>query len=62
MACSACNQRRPVDFRHGRRLGRDDRFVVWRRPPRPAWMTKAQYEELADELVVRDMPGARAAA
>jgi hypothetical protein len=49
------HQLRPVDFRHGRRIGRDDRLVVWQRPQRPAWMTQAEYEELADELVVREV-------
>jgi hypothetical protein len=49
------HQLRPVDFRHGRRLGRDDRLVVWPRPPRPDWMTQAEYEELSDELVVREV-------
>jgi hypothetical protein len=29
------HQRRPVDFRRGRRLGRDDRLVVWTKPKRP---------------------------
>ncbi len=35
------HQRRPVNFRRGGRLGRDDRLVVWRRPPRPAWLDAA---------------------
>jgi hypothetical protein len=49
------HQHRPVDFRSGRRLGRDDRLVVWRRPQRPSWMTEADYEELIDELVIREV-------
>ena len=49
------HQLRPVDFRRGRRLGRDDRLVVWRRPARPEWMSAAEYEELLDELVVREV-------
>ena len=49
------HQHRPVDFRSGRRLGRDDRLVVWRRPQRPSWMTEADYEELVDELVIREV-------
>jgi hypothetical protein len=49
------HQQRPVDFRSGHRLGRDDRLVVWRRPQRPSWMTKVDYEELTDELVIREV-------
>jgi hypothetical protein len=49
------HQRRPVDFRTGWRLGANDRLVVWKRPPRPSWMSWAEYEELADELVVREV-------
>jgi hypothetical protein len=49
------HQHRPRDFRFGRRLGPGDRLVVWQRPQRPAWMTQEQYEELADELVIREV-------
>lgn len=49
------HQRRPVDFRQGRRLGADDRLVVWKRPPRPDWMTAAEYDDLLDEIVVREV-------
>ena len=49
------HQRRPKDFRAGRRLGDDDRVVVWKRPPRPEWMTPAEYEALADELAIRQL-------
>jgi hypothetical protein len=49
------HQRRPVDFRQGRRLGPDDRLVVWKRPPRPDWMTTAEYDDLLDELVIREV-------
>jgi hypothetical protein len=49
------HQRRPTDFRHGRRVGPGDRLVVWQRPARAAWMTQDEYEELIDELVVREV-------
>jgi len=47
------HQRRPADFRYGRRLGKKDRLVVWPKPPRPAWMDQATYEELPEELEIR---------
>lgn len=47
------HQRRPTDFRHGGRLGRDDRLVVWWRPVRPAWMDEATYERVSECMYVR---------
>jgi hypothetical protein len=35
------HQRRQVDFRCGRRLGREDHVVSWSKPKRPAWMDEA---------------------
>ncbi len=49
------HQKRPVDFRTGKRLGPDDHLVVWRRPSRPDWMDEAMYEELLEELVIREV-------
>jgi hypothetical protein len=49
------HQRRPVDFRQGKRLGSDDRLVVWKRPPQPDWMTTDEYDCLPDELVIREV-------
>jgi hypothetical protein len=47
------HQRRRVDFRHGRRLGREDRLVTWKKPDRPKWMSQAEYEAMPAELTVR---------
>lgn len=47
------HQRRPVDFRTGRRLGREDQVVVWTKPKRPEWMDEATYQQLPDTLEVR---------
>ena len=33
------HQRRPVDFRRGRRLGKDDQLITWDRPKRPSGWT-----------------------
>jgi hypothetical protein len=35
---------RTTDFRRGHALGTRDHVVQWRKPARPEWMTKAQYE------------------
>lgn len=49
------HQRRPVDFRTGRRLGTNDHVVVWNKPKRPAWMDEAVYAQVPDTLEVRQV-------
>lgn len=49
------HQLRPTDFRKGHRLGHDDHLVRWKRPSRPAWMSKEQYATFPDEIVLREM-------
>jgi hypothetical protein len=49
------HQRRPVDFRTGRRLGKDDHVVVWKKPKRPEWLDEATYAQLPDTLEVRQV-------
>ncbi len=49
------HQLRPTDFRTGRRLGREDHLVCWSKPPRPAWMSKEQYDSLPDCLTLREI-------
>lgn len=47
---------RAADFRRGRRLGRNDHLVVWRKPDhRPDWLTPAEFAALSDELQVREV-------
>jgi hypothetical protein len=46
---------RHTDFRSGRRLGRDDPVVTWTKPPRPPWMTPAEYEALPATRTLREM-------
>jgi len=36
--CARLHQRRPGDFRRGKRLGPGDHLVTWVRPIRPGWM------------------------
>jgi hypothetical protein len=49
------HQARATDFRTGRRLGKDDHLVVWRRPQRPPWMSEEQYALLPAELTLREV-------
>ncbi len=61
------HQRRPIDFRSGRQLGKNDHLAAWDRPPKPAWMAQEVYERMPLSLEVReirvqvDQPGFRAA-
>lgn len=51
--CRVHNARR-VDFRRGRRLGKSDRLVTWRRPKHPAnGVTKEQWRQLPETLTLR---------
>jgi hypothetical protein len=54
-ACTRQHQRRTSDFRRGRRLGKDDQLITWTRPVRPPWMSKAQYEEIPETLILREL-------
>ena len=47
------HQRRPVDFRRGRRLGKDDQVITWDRPQRPKWMDEPTYDRLPPSMEVR---------
>jgi hypothetical protein len=49
------HQRRRSDFRRGRRLGREDHVVTWRRPARPEWMDEATYEQIPETMEVREL-------
>jgi Transposase DDE domain len=49
------HQRRRSDFRRGRRLGREDHLVTWRRPARPEWMDEATYEQIPETMEVREL-------
>ncbi len=49
------HQRRPVDFRCGRRLGKGDHVVTWNRPPRPTWMDEQTYDRMPATIEVRQV-------
>lgn len=49
------HQRRRVDFRRGRRLGKLDHVVGWARPDRPDWMGEAAYARVPERLRLREL-------
>lgn len=54
-ACTRLHQRRPRDFRRGRRLGDYDHLVTWTRPPRPAWMSEELYTQIPQTITLREL-------
>jgi hypothetical protein len=54
-ACVRMHQKRHVDFRRGKRLGRHDHRLVWNKPQRPLWMDEATWLALPDEMVLREI-------
>ena len=53
--CVRMHQNRHVDFRRGRRLGKYDHLIEWRRPQRPKWMDEATYAAVPKVLVFREI-------
>ena len=53
--CARLHQRRPIDFRKGRRLGPDDHLVTWIRPKCPPWMSQEQYAQIPQTLTLREV-------
>jgi hypothetical protein len=51
------HQLRHTDFRHGRRLGRNDHVVTWTKPQRPQWMDPETYAALPATLTLREVRG-----
>jgi len=49
------HQLRPVDFRSGRRLGKDDHVIRWQKPKRPPWLDRATWASLPDTLTLREI-------
>jgi len=47
------HQRRQVDFRGGRRVGREEHVVSWTKPQRPAWLDEATYAGLPAAMDIR---------
>ncbi len=53
--CARMHQKRHVDFRRGRRLGKYDHIIVWTRPQRPKWMDQATYEAIPERMELREI-------
>ena len=49
------HQRRPVDFRRGRRLGREGHVITWVKPKRPEWLGEVTYAQLPQTLSLRQV-------
>lgn len=49
------HQLRTTDFRRGRRLDRRDHLVAWPKPDKPAWLEQEIYDQLPDELELREL-------
>ncbi len=49
------HQRRPCDFRRGRRLGQEDQVVEWLRPERPEWMSEDIYNTIPETMEIRQV-------
>jgi putative transposase len=49
------HQRREVDFRRGRRLGKNDHLVEWRRPEKPEWMDRPTYDRMPPSIRIREI-------
>jgi len=47
------HQARKVDLRKGTRLGKEDRLVVWKRPPRQKGWSQSQWKELPQTMQLR---------
>jgi histone H3/H4 len=49
------HQRRPCDFRRGRRLGKEDQGVTWFRPKCPDWMDEETYHQIPETMEIRQV-------
>jgi hypothetical protein len=49
------HQRRKTDYRRGKSLGDQDHLVTWPKPSRPDWMDEATYNQIPDEIVIREL-------
>ncbi len=46
--------RRKINFRRGRRLGKEDHVVTWDRPKKPAWMDQQTYDRMPSSIEIRE--------
>lgn len=50
----AVNGNRSSDFRRGKRLGKGDHLVQWKKPVRPEWMDEKTYADFPKSITVRE--------
>ena len=53
--CARKHQLRHTDFRRGKRLGKNDHIIAWKKPPRPQWMDRETYQEITPVLLLREL-------
>jgi putative transposase len=54
--CARRHHTRHTDFRRGKRLGKNDHLIVWKRPDVcPFWMNRSDYDALPRTLTVREL-------
>lgn len=53
--CARMHQGRHVDFRRGRRLGKYDHIIAWKKPQRPTWMDQETYDAIPETLEMREI-------
>ena len=49
------HQRRPSDFRAGKRLGKNDHLIVWHKPLCPKGVSKEEYATWPESLILREI-------
>ena len=43
------------DFRRGKRLGKKEHIIAWKKPSKPEWMEREEYESFPSEILVREV-------
>ena len=46
---------RKPDFRRGKRLGKKDHIISWKKSKKPVWMGQAEYDTVPEEILVREV-------
>lgn len=46
---------RKSDFRRGKRLGKKEHLVSWKRPIKPSWMTQNEYDAFPETITIREL-------
>ena len=53
--CFRKHHLRNTDFRTGKRLGKNDHLITWKRPSRPDWMSQELYDTIPESLTLREI-------